>query len=83
MIDALIARFDGAYSKNTIRAYRADFSDYEQWCHTEGLKPVPSSGQQLADYVDSMAGLKSVATIQRRVASLRSLFRLMEQPDVT
>ena len=83
MIDALFARFDGAYSKNTIRAYRADFSAYEHWCHAEGLTPVPASGQQLAGYVDSMAGLKSVATIQRRVASLGSLFRLMEQPDAT
>jgi site-specific recombinase XerD len=83
MVDALFARFEGAYSKNTIRAYRADFSAYAQWCHAEGLTPVPASGQQLADYVDSMAGLKSVATIQRRVASLGSLFRLMEQPDAT
>lgn len=83
MVDALFARFDGAYSKNTIRAYRADFSDYEQWCQTKGLAPVPASGQQLADYVDFMAGERSVATIQRRVASLGSLFRLMEQPDAT
>ena len=83
MIDALFARFDGAYSKNTIRAYRADFADYAHWCQPEDLTPVPASGQQLADYVDSMAGLKSVATIQRRVASLGSLFRLMEQPDAT
>ena len=30
-----------------------------------------------------MAGERSVATIQRRVASLGSLFRLMEQPDAT
>ena len=83
MVDALFARFDGAYSKNTIRAYRADFSAYAHWCQSEGLTPVPASGPQLADYVDSMAGLKSVATIQRRVASLGSLFRLMEQPDAT
>ena len=65
MVDALFARFDGAYSKNTIRGYRADFSAYEHWCHAEGLTPVPASGQQLAGYVESMAGLKSVATIQR------------------
>jgi site-specific recombinase XerD len=83
MIDALFTRFEGAYSNNTIRAYRADFSDYEQWCRTECITPVPASGQQLADYVDSMAGLRSVATIQRRVASLGSLFRLMGQPDTT
>ena len=83
MVDALFARFEGAYSKNTIRAYRADFSAYEAWCHAEGLTPVPASGQRLADHVDSMAGRKSVATIQRRVASLGSLFRLMEQPDAT
>ena len=83
MIDALFARFDGAYSKNTIRAYRADFSDYEHWCQSKGLTPVPASGQQLADYIDSMAGLKSVATIQRRVASLGSLFRSKTDQSAT
>lgn len=45
MIDTLFARFEGAYSKNTIRAYRADFSDDAQWCHTKGTTPVPASGQ--------------------------------------
>ena len=45
MIDTLFARFGGAYSKNTIRAYRADFSDDAQWCHTKGTTPVPASGQ--------------------------------------
>lgn len=83
MIDELFNRFDGAFSQNTIRAYRADFNHYQAWCTNHGITPLPASGQVLARYVDAMAGHRSVATIQRRIASLGSLFRLLEVDDPT
>ena len=83
MIDELFRRFDGAFSNNTIRAYRADFTHYQGWCAKQGTPPLPPNGPHLANYVDSMAGDLSLATIQRRIASLGSLFRLMELDDPT
>ena len=32
MIDDILAKFDGAFAKNTIRAYRSDFIQYQTWC---------------------------------------------------
>lgn len=83
MIEELFERFDGAFSANTIRAYRADFNDYKAWCDGCSLEPLPATSEQLASYVDSMAGDRSVATIMRRIASLGSIFRLLGQPDTT
>ena len=83
MIEELFERFDGAFSANTIRAYRADFNDYKAWCDGCSLEPLPATSEQLASYVDSMAGQRSVATIMRRIASLGSIFRLLGQPDTT
>ena len=83
MIEELFQRFDGAFSENTIRAYRADFNDYQTWCDACSLEPAPATAEQLADYIDSMAGDRSVATIMRRIASLGSIFRLLGQPDTT
>lgn len=83
MIDELFERFDGAYAENTIRAYRSDFNDYAGWCDKQGLAAVPPNGAHLADYVTDMAERRSIATIQRRLASLSSLFRLLELNDPT
>jgi len=83
MIDDLFKRFDGAFSENTIRAYRADFMHYQAWCQCNGLTPFPTTGEQLASYIDAMAGQFAVATLQRRVASLGSLLRLLELEDPT
>lgn len=83
MIEELFERFDGAFSANTSRAYRADFNDYKAWCDGCSLEPLPATSEQLASYIDSMAGQRSVATIMRRIASLGSIFRLLGQPDTT
>ena len=83
MIEELFERFDGAFSTNTIRAYRADFNDYRAWCDACSLEIFPATSGQLAEYIDSMAGERSVATIMRRIASLGSIFRLLGQPDTT
>jgi site-specific recombinase XerD len=41
MIDELFAKFEGAFAENTIRAYRADFNRFSQWC-TERNVPLIS-----------------------------------------
>jgi hypothetical protein len=47
MIDDILAKFDGAFAKNTIRAYRSDFIQYRQlptpW--RSMLTTLPPSGK--------------------------------------
>ena len=49
MIDDIFAKFDGAFAKNTIRAYRSDFIQYQTWCLENGLAVIikaPPSGEE-------------------------------------
>jgi hypothetical protein len=43
MIDDIFAKFDGAFAKNTIKAYKADFIQYQNWCLQNKLNPFPAT----------------------------------------
>ena len=52
MLDELFKRFDGAYAENTLRAYRADMSDFVNWCEEHELKYDDVSGEDMALYAE-------------------------------
>ena len=54
-----------AISDNTKRAYRSDLQHFLDWGGT-----IPASDVALADYLAQHAGMLSVATLVRRVASI-------------
>jgi len=83
MIEELFSRFDGAFSENTLRAYRSDFQQYESWCATKRQPSLPATADLIADYVDFMATNHKSATIRRRINSLGTIFRLSKNPDPT
>ena len=83
MIEELFSRFDGAFSENTLRAYRSDFQQYESWCATKRQPSLPTTVDLIADYVDFMANKNKSATIRRRINSLGTIFRLSKNPDPT
>ena len=47
MIDDIFAKFDGAFAKNTIRAYKSDFIQYQTWCLENSLVPIPASADPM------------------------------------
>ena len=57
MIDDILAKFDGAFAKNTIRAYRSDFIQYPQlqtpWSII--LTTLPPSGEVQLSGEESIA----------------------------
>ena len=83
MIEELFARFDGAFSENTLRAYRSDFRHYEAWCKENNIPPLPAKSQLLARYVDELSLSKKSATIRRRINSLGTVFKLSKNADPT
>jgi len=83
MIDELFGRFDGAFSENTLRAYRSDFQQYESWCATKEQPSLPATAEQIAEYVDFMATQNKSATIRRRINSVGTIFKLSKNPDPT
>ena len=55
MIDDIFAKFDGAFARNTIRAYRSDFIQYQTWCVESRLEPIPATADTMAMYVDYLS----------------------------
>jgi site-specific recombinase XerD len=72
-----IARLEGAYSENTLRAYRADFALFESWCKKARRSPLPASPETVAAFVAHDAIKSSPSTLRRRLAGIRKVHRLL------
>ena len=83
MIDDILAKFDGAFAENTIRAYRSDFIQYQTWCSQNKLKPIPATADTMAVYVDHLSNISKSATIRRRINSLGTILKLSKNHDPT
>ena len=83
MINDIFAKFDGAFAKNTIRAYRSDFAQYQNWCLQNNLEPIPATADTMAMYVDYLSENNKSATIRRRINSLGTVLKLSKNHDPT
>jgi site-specific recombinase XerD len=83
MIDDILAKFDGAFAENTIRAYRSDFIQYQTWCSQNKLGPIPASAETMALYVDYLSNINKSATIRRRINSLGTVLKLSKHYNPT
>jgi len=83
MIDDIFAKFDCAFAKNTIRAYRSDFMQYQSWCLENKLNPIPANGETMATYIDYLSDNNKSATIRRRINSLGTVLKLSKNHDPT
>lgn len=72
-----LKRLRGAYSENTLRAYRADMEAFENWCAETGAKPLPASPETVAEFIASKTPRRSAATLKRRLAAIRKIHRLL------
>ena len=83
MIDSILAKFDGAFAENTIRAYRSDFTQYDKWWTENQLHPIPANAETLANYLDYLSQSAKSATIRRRINSLGTILQLSKNHDPT
>ena len=83
MIDDIFAKFDGAFAQNTIRAYRSDFTQYQNWCLQNNLEPIPANANTMAIYVDYLSQTNKSATIRRRINSIGTVLKLSKNHDPT
>ena len=82
-ITRLINSLEGAYAPNTIRSYRSDYMHYSNWCQKYQYDPLNIHEDKFAGYILQMGEDLTVATIQRRVASLSSIFNLTKSANPT
>lgn len=65
-----------ALSANTMRAYRADWREFQAWCAVRGRPSLPASPATVANFASMLAdGGKRVPTIARKLAAVRFFHR--------
>lgn len=77
-----IKKIDGAYAPATIRAYRANFERFIDFCDEVSANALPSDEETVASYIRHLVqeNLKS-ASIRIAIASISAIHRLNRYPD--
>src|SRR4051794_12596161 len=82
--------FERGLSRNTLEAYRSDLLQYGAWLRERGLDPLEVTHSELADFLALLAegdpeterAPVAPATLQRKVACLRSFHRHLRRSDL-
>ena len=84
ILDKTVKKIDGAYSYATIRAYKADFIKFIEFCDLNNSLALPANSQSVADFIILLIndGLCS-ASIRRAVAGISAIHRLNRLEDPT
>ncbi len=75
-------------SRNTLEAYRSDLQQYGEFLSRSGLDPLSVDGRDLAAFVTELATGSTdkrpaaPATLQRKVACLRSFYRHLRREQI-
>jgi integrase/recombinase XerD len=75
-------------SRNTLEAYRSDLQQFGQYLDRRGVDPLGVSGVDLNGFVSELAqgrsGRRAVApaTLQRKIACLRSFYRYLRREQI-
>src|SRR5690242_15251064 len=87
-IEAKIARaVRRSRAESTLRAYRADWSDFVLWCDQVGLAPLPAAPRTVAAYVAELADPpddrppRRISTIERRLAAIGEGHKVAGHPN--
>ena len=75
---------EAARAANTVRGYRADWTDFTTWCATAGHQPLPADPATLTGYLTHLAGrgLK-VGTLSRRLSAITFAHAVHDVADPT
>jgi integrase len=74
----------GAFSKNTIRAWRADWEVFSESCRTLRVEALPASAKTVRDFVfECLSNNKKPATIRRYVSTIGRAHRASGVVDPT
>ena len=59
-----------AKAQNTLRAYRADWQHFSDWCRRHGQSSLPATGETVALYLSDLASTAKVSTLTRRMSAI-------------
>ena len=74
---SILDHINDAYAPNTIRAYRADFSEWINFCMKKGACPLPADPFVVSEFLLDLAdaGNNRASTIRRKCASISAIHR--------
>ncbi len=72
-----------ARSKNTKRAYRASWRDFEDWCEQVGIVALPATPETVAMYLSARALQLKVGTLGHRLAAIAVAHKVAGYPNPT
>lgn len=57
-------------AENTLRGYRSDWREFNDWCETRDLCVLPANAETVASYIAACASRLKVGSIQRRLNAI-------------
>jgi site-specific recombinase XerD len=78
-----IVNIEAAQSKNTKRAYKSDWSHFQQWCEKFSFDSLPALEQIVAMYITAMSDTHKTSTISRRLVVIRQKHINHKHPSPT
>ena len=84
LLQETVIKIEGAYAPSTIRAYRADFSDFIYFCQDRNSSALPAKPHLIIDYICKLTGSgRSSASIRRALCGLSAIHKLNRFDDPT
>jgi site-specific recombinase XerD len=84
LLQETILKIEGAYAPSTIRAYRADFSDFIHFCSDRNANALPAEPNLVVQYICQLTGSsRSSASIRRALCGLSAIHKLNRFDDPT
>ncbi len=62
-------------AKNTIRAYKSDFNDFNLFCSKHGLQSMPTEPKIISLYLTHLSKESKFSTLRRRLASINVMHK--------
>ena len=84
LLQETVIKIEGAYAPSTIRAYRADFSDFIYFCQDRNSSALPAKPHLIIEYICKLTGSgRSSASIRRALCGLSAIHKLNRFDDPT
>jgi len=66
---------------NTLRGYRADWSDFSQWCQHRKLSALPANPTTLCAYLIARAHTHKLSSLRRRLTVIGKVHKIRSEPN--
>lgn len=81
---SVLKQIEDAYSASTMRAYRADFAEFDSFCSQCNETSLPANINAVATFIDRVSQNNiTSATIRRKLVSIAAVHRWAGYPDPT